>query len=156
MGGTQAEADSSDPEGNVGILDVLQQINDYLGLQEKMTVLKQTASDYPITATFLAVTIVMCSVPLFCFFTFVFIFTVFGFSGFVIFEGVVLTLSSVVLIGALFLMTLLSFGFSSFLVIGYYTFTYFWNLLNPMSIGIPIPEFLTSRIPVWTTKQKLT
>ncbi|XP_033747535.1 uncharacterized protein LOC117332652 [Pecten maximus] len=146
MGGSAVQSDSSETQDNVGFLDSLQQINEYFGLQEKMAVIQQSASDHPIAALFLMVTIVMCSLPLFCFFTFVFVFTIFGFTGFVVFEGVVLTLSSILLVGALFVMGLLSFGL--------FTFSFSWNMVNQVSTKFPLPECVTARLPDRTNKDK--
>ncbi|XP_060068658.1 uncharacterized protein LOC132548780 [Ylistrum balloti] len=151
MGGTTVGADSSDTQDSVGFL---QTINDYLNLQGKMATIQQCISDHPIITLFLVVTMVMCSVPLFCFLVFVFAATTFGFTGFVIFEGVVLMLSSLVLVGSLILVGFLSVGLSSFIVIGYYSIRFSWDMANHVSTRVPLPEFVSSRLPDGTRSDK--
>ncbi|XP_021350561.1 uncharacterized protein LOC110448575 [Mizuhopecten yessoensis] len=151
MGGASVEADSSATKENGGFL---QNINDCLGLQKKMAAVQQYVSDHPIISLFLMVTIVMCSVPFFCFFAFVFAASIFGFTGFVIFEGVVLLFASLVLFWAVVLMGLLSIGLSTSVVLGYFTFRFSWSMVNNVSTSIPLPECLASRLPDWATIHK--
>ena len=95
-------------------------INDKLDVEEKYEQLKEFASQHPIYTLFIVVTIVTCSIPVIGFLTFLLGTVIFGFIGFVLFEGTVFIISSLVLGGVLCVTTVMAFSMSSFVVLTYY------------------------------------
>ncbi|XP_064614226.1 uncharacterized protein LOC135477930 [Liolophura sinensis] len=103
---------------------------EYLAMDRKIQTSKQFAMDHPVATLFILVTVAMCCIPIFCFMAFVFGSIVLTFAGFVFLESTVVTLAAVVLGAVLFLVSLFSVGFSTFIVLAFYLISFGHNMVQ--------------------------
>ncbi|KAK2160619.1 hypothetical protein LSH36_129g03011 [Paralvinella palmiformis] len=94
-----------------------------LHMDEKLEALKQYTIDHPIMTLGAVLTFCMCSIPITCFLFFVMGSLFLTFLGFIFVEGFLLTLASVLLGGALFIVGMLSIGASSILAVAWCVLT---------------------------------
>ncbi|XP_029636106.1 cell wall protein RBR3 isoform X3 [Octopus sinensis] len=101
---------------------IYQDLVENFDLTNRLEKLKTFAANHPFITMFGIFTIVLCSVPVACFFAFT-LFSIFlTFGGFMFLEGTVLTFATIILGGVLILMGVLSIVFSLSVAVGLFVF----------------------------------
>lgn len=113
-----------------------------LKLKERQASAKQFTADHPTLCVFIGVAMVMCSIPIFCFFIFAVTTAVILFLGFLFVEGAVIACGLVVLFAILFFVACLSVGCTLLILFIYYISSFLRQLsadvrqrLTPQDVG---------------------
>ncbi|XP_048758942.2 uncharacterized protein LOC125668660 [Ostrea edulis] len=126
---------SDDTEWKFGTC--FQSLCGHYDLKQRWQMAKDYSDENPGSTFCIIAIIAMCSFPIFCFIAFIIGSLIIGITVFLFVEGMVLTVASFLLGGALFFASLFSLGFSLFAVLTIYSFSTAKNIISKVSSKVP-------------------
>ncbi|KAK6169145.1 hypothetical protein SNE40_020254 [Patella caerulea] len=112
---------------------ILHAVGEYFEVKKKMDAIKAFTLSHPIVTLFSIVLVAMCSIPIVCFFTFIFGSICLAVTGFVLIEGTVLTIATVFFGISLLIVGFCAVGISGIIVAGFYVFDCSCSLIQKVS-----------------------
>ncbi|KAJ9590647.1 hypothetical protein L9F63_016318 [Diploptera punctata] len=123
-----------------------QQIMKELHLNEYMDMAAVYLVQHPVMALFALAMALCCAIPVLMFVVFALLSVILTFTGFIVIEGTILTIGSVLLCGFLLGMLLVMFTLAATIGVAYFGFMEIYGLLQNSPENSPVSHYLTRHL----------
>lgn len=128
------------------VVMLAQQLMTELHIYDFMDMAAVYMVQHPVMALFILAMALCCGIPVLMFVVFAMISVIFTFTGFIVIEGTILTIGSVLLCGFLLGMVVVMLALAATIGVAYFGFMEMYGLLHNIPESSPVSRYLSSHL----------